>query len=193
MGSDSPNIRKVTIILNELDLPFSIQHVQKHADNESDNEFLRVNPNGTVPAIYDPETDTALFESGAILYYLAHKSRQLLPDEPKPRAEVMKWLMFESANMGPVMGELYYYILAGDDLPEHYLQRYKDKVANFCAIIERRLEGRDYLGDVYSIADIVLYPWTIILEDMADILLSDYPNLEKWAARIDQRPSTQST
>ena len=192
MGSDSPNIRKVTIMLKEADLPFTVQYVDKHGDNESGNAFLRINPNGTVPAIYDAETDTALFESGAILYYLAHKSRQFLPDEPKSRAEAMKWLMFESANMGPVMGELYYYmLLAGDDLPESYLHRYKDKVAGFCAILDRQLEGQDYLGEEYSIADMVLYPWTHILEDMADIDLADYPHLEQWSARISQRPAVQ--
>ncbi len=192
MHSASPNVRKILIMLAETGLPYSVKRVEKQDDGKFPEDFFAINPNGTVPAIVDHATRNAIFESGAILHYLAEKSGKLLPTDPATRGEVVKWLMFEVANMGPVMGELFHYLLIDPDtLPETHLARYKGKIARYCAILDRQLDGRAYLCGEYSIADVALYPWTVILEDMADLNVSDYPRLEQWAARIGSRPAAQ--
>jgi len=189
LGSLSPNIRKVTIMLAETALPYTVHVLEKHSGHTTAAEFSRINPNATVPAIADPDTGSTLFESGAILYYLAEKSGQLLPTELPRRAEVMKWLVFESANMGPVMGELFHYMLDDVELATQHLQRYKNKIAQFCSILDQQLAAREYLGHDYSIADIALYPWTAILGDMADVDLDNFKNLKRWSTAIAKRPA----
>lgn len=194
MLSASPNIRKISMMLNEVGLPYSVHKFEKQSDGKLPDDFLAINPNGTVPAILDEDNGAVLFESGAILYYLAEKSGKLLPPDLKTRAEAVKWLMFEVANMGPTMGELYHYMLrASDELADVHLQRYKDKVAQFCAILDLQLQGREFLCGEYSIADIALYPWYGVLEDMADVNLQNYPHLGEWASRIGQRAAAKST
>lgn len=190
--SDSPNMRKVSIMLDETGLPYTIKQVEKQSNGSLADELLSINPNATLPAILDNDTGTSLFESGAILYYLAEKTKKLLPDDLKVRAEVIKWLMFEVANIGPVMGELYHYMLMEpEQISDIHIQRYKDKLIRYCSILDQQLDGQEYLCGEYSIADIALYPWTAILEDMAEINLSNYPNLKNWADRISKRPASQ--
>ena len=194
LPSISPNILKISMMLNETGLPYSVKHIEKQSDGKFVDDFLTINPNGTVPAILDEDNGAVLFESAAILHYLAEKSGKLMPTELKTRAEVVKWLIFESANMGPTMGELHHYIIkASDEIADVHLQRYKDKVAQFSSILDRQLDGREFLCGEYSIADIALYPWYGILEDMADVNLSIYPNLNIWAGRINQRPAALAT
>ena len=145
-----------------------------------------------MPAIVDTDTGTTLFESGAILYYLAEKTKKLLPNDLMRRAEVVKWLMFEVANMCPAMVELYHYMLIDSvNIPDVVLQRYKDKLVRYCAILNQQLDGREFLCGEYSIADIALYPWSVILEDMAEINLADYPNMNNWATAISNRCAAQ--
>jgi len=194
MNSASPNARKISIMLAETNLPYTAKSVDRQPDGSFVPSFLAINPNATVPAIVDEDSGISVFESGAILYYLAEKARILLPTELKRRTEVVKWLMFEVANMGPVMGELYHYILLPPGvLDECHLQRYREKVTRYCSVLDRALEGQTYLCGDYSIADIALYPWCAILEDMADINLSNYSNLSRWATAIAARPALQST
>ncbi len=186
--SDSPNIRKISIMLDELALPYTIRYVDKQSNGALSPELLAINPNATVPAIIDTDTGVTLFESGAILIYLAEKSGKLLPEKQPERAEVIKWLMFEVANMCPMTIELYHYMLSDTgDFPENIFQRYKDKLTSYCRILDRQLENRDYLCHEYSIADIALYPWTVILEDMAEIAISDYPQIRRWIATMERR------
>lgn len=192
--SVSPNIRKITMMLEETGLPYRVSNIEAQSDGKFSNDFLVINPNGTVPAIFDEENGASLFESSAILYYLAEKSGKLLPSELKQRGEVVKWLIFEAANMGPTMGELFHYLLkTSDEISDVHLQRYKDKVAHFCSIIDRQLDGQPYICGEYSIADIALYPWTEILMDLADVNLLDYPNLTNWTNLISLRSSAIET
>lgn len=194
MHSESPNIRKISIMLAEIGLPYTIKRVEKQSNGEFAADFVTINPNATVPAIVDTDTGITLFESGAILYYLAEKTRKLLPTNLKDRAEVVKWLMFEVANMCPAMVELYHYILIdSEEIPDAILQRYKDKLVRYCSVLNQQLDGREYLCGEYSIADIALYPWSVILEDMAEINLGNYPNLKNWATAIGDRSTAQPT
>ena len=190
MHSESPHIRKISIILEEISLPYITKRIDKLSNGQFPDDYLAINPNGTVPAIVDTDTGAVIFESGAILYYLAEKTKKLLPINLPTRAEVIKWLMFEVANMGPTMVELYHYLLLdSEEISASLLQRYKDKLTHYCDILETQLTGRNYLCGDFSIADIALYPWSVILEDMADIKLSDYPNLARWATLISNRPA----
>lgn len=190
MQSSSPNILKISMMLKETGLPYTVKRMEKQNNGHLPVEFLAINPNATVPAILDQDNGAIIFESGAILHYLAEKSGKYLPADLITRGEALKWLMFEVANMGPTMGELFYYMLhATDEIADIHLQRYKDKVAQFCTILDHQLDGRKFLCGEFTIADIALYPWCAVLEDMADVSLCDYPNLENWAFSIGKRPA----
>lgn len=188
--SASPNIRKISIMLHETGLPYAVKYVEKQDDGKFPESFAAISPNATVPAIVDQGNGSSLFESGAILLYLAEKTGRLLPADLNIRGEVIKWLMFEVANIGPAMGELYHYMLMeAEELSAAHLQRYRDKLARHCSILEQQLDGREYLCGDYSIADIALYPWCVVLQDLAEVSLGDYPRLNHWAATIGRRPA----
>ena len=190
--SESPNMRKISLMLEETALPYVVKFVEPHKSEVLDAEFVKISPNGTTPAILDTDTGVTLFESGAILYFLAEKSGKLLPSSLSVRADVIKWLMFEVANVCPTMIELHYYVMNDSgEIPGAIFQRYKNRLAQYCAILDKQLEDREYLAGQYSIADVALYPWTVTLEDMAEINLGDYPNLNNWAKAISNRPTTQ--
>lgn len=189
----SPNVRKISVMLAETGLPYMVTTLERQDDGKLPQHFSEINPNGTVPAIVDRESGNVVFESGAILYYLAQKSGKFLPEDIGVRAEVMKWLMFEVANVGPTVGELYHYMLhATDEATETPVQRYQEKLVRYCAILDRQLEGQEYLCGDYSIADIALYPWTAIVEDMAEVDLGGYPNLRRWAESIGRRSAVHA-
>lgn len=165
-------------------------HIVERRDGALVDEYLSVNPNATVPAIVDKDAGITLFESAAILCYLAELSGTLLPGNPHEKGEVLNWLIFESANVGPVVAEIYHYMmLMENELADVHMQRYQKKLARYCEIIEQRLEGREYLCGDFSIADIALFPWTVVYEDLAEVNLTEFPNLSGWATRINQRPS----
>lgn len=184
--SESPNIEKVSLMLKETRLNHEVKMINTH--DGVDAELAAISPNGTFPAIVDTDTGATVFESGAILHYLAEKSAMLLPSSSKDRAEAMKWLMFEVSNVSPIMLELYHYLLndAGD-LPVSLFDRYKNMLRQYCNILEKQLDQRDYFAGEFSIADIALYPWMVTLEDMAEINVEDYPNLNRWTASIQRR------
>lgn len=191
IANNSPNIRKVSMMFAETGLPHDV-HMVERRDGALVDEYLSVNPNATVPAIVDQEAGITLFESAAILCYLADLSGQHLPDTPQDRAEVLNWLMFEAANVGPVVAEIYHYMMQMEnELSEVHMRRYQANLARYCEIINQRLEGRDYLCGQFSIADIALFPWTVVYEDLAEVVLTDFPNLAAWSERISLRPSAQ--
>ena len=185
-----PIVEKILFMLNEADISYTSVKTDMNSDIEGIDKLSSINPNKTVPIIKDEETGVVVFESDAILFYLAEKADLFLPKTTVERSEVMKWLMFEAANFGAVMGELYYYLLKSPaELSDAHLQRYKDKMSSFCAILNAQLSGREYLCDHFSIADITYYPWFVILEDLADIDINNYPHLKKWVATINERQS----
>lgn len=190
--SISPNIHKILIMLEEIGLPYIVRYVEKKDDGTFTDDFTAINPNATVPAIVDQDTGASIFESASILFYLAEKHK-MLPKDLSARGDIIKWVIFEAANVGPVVGELYHYMVVADqEISNVHMQRYKDKLAHFCSILDQKLNDRAYLCNEYSIADIALYPWMVVLEDMADITLSDYPNLHAWAANISNRTALQA-
>lgn len=190
--SESPNVRKAAIMLEEVAIPYEERIVEKAASGEVDEEFLKLSPNGTTPAIYDADTGVTVFESAAVLIYLAEKSGKLLPADSGKRAEVMKWVMFEAANISPTMAEIHHFLLNDyDGHSDTILERYKGRLRKYCTILDNRLAESEYLGGEFSIADIILFPWIVTLEDMAEIDITDFPHLNRWATAIGQRASAQ--
>lgn len=189
MRSESPHIRKISIMLNLIDLPYTVQCIDKCTDGKYPEEFLAVSPNATVPAIVDTDTGARIFESGAVLYYLAEKSRKFLPEQLEKRAEVMKWLMFEMANVAPTIAEMYHYTITDSgDMPDTVFRRYQNKLLRYCSILDQQLNsGKEYLCDEFSIADLALYPWSSILEDFTDIELKQFPHLDRWVTAVSRR------
>ena len=189
----SQNVLKAQIFLLEAEIEFETINDRVLEENTPDFElFRRASPTGQVPAIYDPETDVALFESSAIMIYLAEKSGRFLPssEQPNARAETLKWLLFESASFTPAMLDIYHYTLQAEAPQPYSEERARKRSRQALSVLEQQLSGgRDYLAGDYSIADMILYPWMTILEDFADIPLNDYPHLERWTARVGNRPS----
>ncbi len=192
--SESPNIRKISLMLAETGLPYVVKMIDAHDSDSVNTEFQRISPNGTVPAILDTDTGISLFESAAILQYLAEKTGLLLSDDQATRAITQQWLLFEAANVCPAMIELHHYILHDDgETPQSIFERYKTQLTRYCTILDQQLSNREYLAGDYSIADIVLYPWGAALEDMAEINLKDFPHLHAWIQSIDGRPAAQQS
>lgn len=191
--ASSPYCQKVTLMLDTLGLPYGFRIPATGGGDAVSAELLALNPNGTVPVLLDQDNGITVFESAAILLYLAEKTNKLLPTELRPRAEVYQWLVFEAATMGAVAAELYHYLcVAPEDVP--YAQaRNKSRFLRCAAILEKQLDGRDYLCGRLSIADMAIYPWVNLLEDFTSTPLAGYPHLNDWLTRIHQRASQTSS
>lgn len=193
----SQNVLKVEIALIEMGLAYNVVNDRTLEEGSDDfAAFRRASPTGQVPAIIDRDTGAHVFESAAILLYLAEKSGLFLPgaDQPQARAEVQKWLIFEAASFTPAMLDIYHYTLqAAEDVP-YAEDRARARARRALSALEAALSedgGRDYLAGAYSIADMILYPWLPILEDFADIDPADYPRLAAWTERVAARPAVQ--
>lgn len=183
--SNSPNILKIVIMLQETGLDYVEVMVDPHDHADEKPDLFAISPHGTVPAIRDDKTGVALFESAAILYYLAEKTGRFLPKDLNRRAEAMKWLFIEAGNVSPLIGTIRHLMLdTYGEMSESALERNQKFLAEYCGLMDRQLDGREYLAEEYSIADMALFPWVVTFEDMADITLSDYPHLQAWSERM---------
>jgi len=190
-GHPTQNVLKAKILFEELGLEHRLIDDRFLEDGSVEQEhFNRASPTGQVPGIFDPDTGAALFESSAIMIYLAEKTGRFLPtpDQPAARAETLKWLLFEAASLTPAMLDIYHYTLQADSPQIYSEERARTRTRRALSVLEGALkQNGEYLAGDYSIADMILYPWMTILEDFADIPLSDYPLLDAWTARIGAR------
>jgi len=195
----TPNGVKIPIALEEMGLPYEAHSVNLTDDVQSP-EFLSLNPNNKIPAIIDPNgpdgAAIGLFESGAILIYLAEKTGQLLPADAQGRYETIQWLMFQMGGVGPMFGQLgYFHKFAGADIDDpRPRQRYVDEAIRLLDVLEEQLEGRDWITGRYSIADIAIAPWVFTLDyyGARDLVgWQDYPNLIAYLDRFFARPAVQ--
>jgi GST-like protein len=185
--ASSPYCQKVTMMLDTIALPYGFRTPAAGGGDAVSAELLALNPNGTVPVLLDQDNGITVFESAAILLYLAEKTGTLLPTEPRPRAEVYQWLLFEAATLGAVAGELYHYLcVAPEDVP-YARARNQRRFLRCAAILEKQLDGRDFLCGTLSIVDMAIYPWVNLLEDFTSTPLSGFPHLNGWLTRIRQR------
>jgi len=191
----TPNGHKVHIALEELELPYRVIPVNIGAGEQFSPEFLAITPNHRIPAIIDPDgpggAPLSLFESGAILIYLAEKAGKLMPQDPAARLLCLQWLMFQMGGVGPMFGQYNHFATyAAEKLP-YAIERYGNEVKRLHRVLEKRLAGSEYLaGAEYSIADIATFPWVRNAE-RRDISLADYPAVARWHDAIASRPAVQ--
>jgi glutathione S-transferase/GST-like protein len=187
----TPNGHKVSIALEELGLPYHLRALDLGAREQKEPWFLAINPNGRIPAIIDHAADDfAVFESGAILVYLAEKAGRLMPSDSKGRSLVMQWLMFQVGGLGPMMGQANVFFRY---LPEKIplaIHRYQSETHRLFGVLDGQLAQHDYLAGDYSIADIANWTWVRTCR-WSGVPLDDFPHLGRWLARIGERPAVQ--
>jgi GST-like protein len=190
----TPNGRKVSIMLEELGLPYSVHPVNIGKDEQFRPEFLAISPNNKIPAIVDPDGPGgkrfALFESGAILIYLGEKTQQLIPKDPATRYVALQWLMFQMGGLGPMLGQTHHFLRAAPEPVPYAIKRYKDETRRLYGVLDKRLAEAKHLAGEYSIADIASYPW-VARHEWHQIELGDFPNVKRWYDAIGARPAVQ--
>lgn len=185
----TPNGHKVSIALEELQLPYRVVPVNLMASEQKTPEFLALNPNGRIPVIVDHDNDAlVVFESGAILIYLAEKTGRLLPIDPRRRMTAIQWLMFQMGGVGPMMGQANVFFRYFVEKIPAAIDRYQNEVRRLFAVLDTRLTGRDYLADEYSIADIATWPWVRTYE-WSGVSIEGLPALKLWLDRLAERPA----
>lgn len=187
----TPNGWKVSVLLEEIGMPYNTHHVDIMSGEQKEDWFLKICPNGRIPAIVDTDNgDLAIFESGAIMLYLARKSGQLLPQDSHGEWNVTQWLMFQMAGIGPMMGQSnVFYRYFPEKLPSA-IQRYHNECRRLYEVLDRQLEGRDYLCDEYSIADIANWCW-VRIHFWGGTSVDGLKNLKAWMERLEARPACQ--
>ena len=191
----TPNGHKVHVMLEECGLPYRAIPVNIGAGDQFKDEFLAISPNNKIPALTDPQgpdgKPISLFESGAILLYLASKTGKFLPKTDRERFEVLQWVMFQMGGVGPMLGQAHHFRLYAPEQIPYAIDRYTNEARRLYGVIERRLSQSRFLGGKdYSIADIATFPWLRSWQNQG-VTLSDYPHLEKWFNEINARPAVQ--
>lgn len=188
----TPNGWKASVALEELGLPYTVHSVDLMKGEQKTADFLKLNPNGRIPVIVDREADDfAVFESGAILIYLAEKTGRLLPSDLKGRSRVIQWLMFQMGGLGPMMGQAnVFYRYLPEKIPTA-IQRYQGETARLLGVLDAHLAGNEYLAGEYSIADIANWCWARTAA-WSGVDREPFPHLNRWLAQIAERPAAQA-
>ena len=190
----TPNGHKITLFLEETGLPYQIKPVNIGTGEQFHPDFLKICPNNRMPAIVDPEPKAggapiSVFESGAILVYLAEKTGKFLPAEPHGRYDVLQWLFWQMGGLGPMAGQNHHFNAYAPEKIEYAIKRYVDETARLYAVLNKRLADRDFVAGEYSIADMACYPW-IVPHERQSQHLDDFPHLKRWFHAIAERPAT---
>ena len=191
----TPNGWKASIFLEELGLPYEVRPINIAEGDQFEPEFLRISPNNKMPAIVDPEgpdgEPISVFESGAILIYLAEKTGRFLPTTPREKYRVLEWLMFQMGSVGPMRGQAHHIRQYAPETIPYAIDRYTDEAARIYRVIDRRLAESEYIAaDDYTIADVAVFPWLRSHENQGQDL-ADYPNLKHWYEAVEARPAVQ--
>ncbi len=191
----SPNVQKIFIALEELELPYNTKFIDVWKGEQFTPEFIKINPNSKIPAIVDHDgpggKPYAVFESGAILLYLAEKTGKLLPKDPRKRFDAIQWLMIQLTGVGPTFGQWTHFTLFAPKDNEYSMSRYRTEMKRLYELLEKRLGEVPYLGgDEYSIADVATFPWTRN-HDAQGVKWADNPNLARWFDAIAARPAVK--
>lgn len=188
----TPNGRKISIMLEEAGLPYRVHPIDITQDEQFAPDLVTISPNSKIPAIIDSEgpdgNPISLFESGAILIYLAEKTGRFLPVQPRARYEVMQWLMFQMGGIGPMCGQLHHFRRFAPEPIPYAIERYTKEVKRLYRTLDKRLSEHAYLADEYSIADMATYPW-ISRYEWQGMDLADYPAMQRWFGEISARPA----
>ncbi len=187
----TPNGRKVSILLEELGLSYNVHKIDITKKEQFSAEFIAINPNSKIPVIVDSDSDITIFESGAILVYFAEKTGKLLPTETKSRYQVIEWLMFQMASVGPMFGQFNHFNRYAPEKIPYAIARYEQETLRLYGVLDGQLSDRPYIaGEDYSIADIAIYPWVASYAFMG-LTLEKYPHLKRWVEMLEKRPAVQ--
>lgn len=190
----TPNGHKVHILLEETGLPYRVHAINIGEGDQFTPEFLKVSPNNKIPAIMDPDgpggAPISVFESGAILIYLAEKTGRFLPVEAHARIQTLEWLMFQMGGIGPMLGQTHHFLRYAPEPIPYAIDRYVSETKRLYGVLDRRLEGREFVAGDYSIADMAIFPWTRGHEGQNQ-KIDDFPNVKRWLAAIEARPAVQ--
>ena len=186
----TPNGRKASIGLEEFGLPYTAHAIDIGKGEQFAPDFLKISPNNRIPAIVDRDNGMSLFESGAILIYLADKTGKLLPKDGEDRYRVIEWLMWQMGGVGPMIGQAHHFLRQNPGKAPYAEERYHKEALRLYGVLERRLEGRDFVAGDYSIADIATWPWIARFE-WHKVDLNQFPNVKRWYVSIAQRPAVQ--
>ncbi len=187
---NTPNGRKVSIMLEEVGLPYSVFPIDITKGDQLQPDFLFLSPNNKIPAIVDHDTGIHLMESGAILMYLANKTGKLLSPIGEKYWEQMEWLMLQMGSIGPMLGQTHHFIKFNPGKSPYAEERYSKENARLYQLLENRLKDREFICNEYSIVDIATWPW-ISRFDFQQMKLSDYPNLKRWYLNVASRPAVR--
>ena len=190
----TPNGRKVSIMLEELALPYRVHPINIGQGEQYKPEYVKINPNSKIPSIVDPEGPNGkpitMMESGAILIYLAGKTGKLLPASVRDRYVALQWLMFQMGGVGPIFGQVHHFLRAAKEQVPYAIERYTRETRRLYGVLNDRLKDREFLADGYSAADIATYPWVARYEwHKTD--LNDFPHVKRWFDAISARPAVQ--
>ena len=190
----TPNGRKVSIMLEELALPYRVHPINIGQGEQFRPEYLKINPNGKIPSIIDPEgpggEPITMMESGAILIYLAGKTGKLMPASVRDRKVALQWLMFQMGGVGPIFGQVHHFLRAAKEQVPYAIERYTRETRRLYGVLNERLKDREYLADSYSVADIATYPW-VARHEWHKTDLNDFPHVKRWFDAISARPAVQ--
>ena len=188
----TPNGRKASIMLEEVALPYRVHAVDISKGEQFRPEFVAINPNSKIPAIVDEQgpggKPVTVFESGAILIYLAEKTGKFIPQDPRRRIEALQWLMFQMGGVGPMFGQTHHFLRAAPEPVPYAIERYTKETRRLYGVLDKRLGEATYLASEYSIADIATYPW-VARHEWHKVDLGDFANVARWYAAIGARPA----
>ena len=189
----TPNGKKVSIMLEEIGLPYEVHPIHLGQGEQHKPEYLAINPNNKIPTIVDTDgpggKPLKLFESGAILMYLAEKTGKLWPQDMRKRYEVIQWLMFQMGGVGPMFGQANYFFRLSEKVP-CAIERFHKEAIRLYRVLDKELGQREYLAKEYSIADIATYPW-VGRHEIHQVKLEDFPNVKRWFDAISARPAVE--
>ncbi len=191
----TPNGHKITIFLEETSIPYTLKPVNISKGEQFEAAFLRISPNNRIPAIVDhaPRDGGApisVFESGAILQYLAETTGKLMPADLRGRVEVIQWLYWQMSGLGPMLGQNHHFLQYAPEKIPYAIERYVKEAKRLYSVLDKRLSSREFIAGEYSIADIASYPW-IVPHRKQGVSLDDYPNVKRWFEAIQARPAVQ--
>ena len=185
----TPNGRKASIMLEEIDLDYTVHSIDITKDEQFTPEFIAINPNSKIPAIVDRDSEITVFESGAILIYLAEKTGKLLSSDTKQRFQTIEWLMLQMGSIGPMFGQYNHFNKFAKEKIPYAIERYYKETLRLYQVLDTQLSKTEYVsGDDYSIADIAIYPW-IAAHQFMELTLDNHSHLKSWYETVKQRPA----
>jgi len=187
----TPNGRKISVALEEMGLAYNVKTINIREDEQFAPDFLRISPNNKIPAIVDTETGTSVFESGAILIYLAEKSGQFYgPEGSEHRAKVLEWLMWQVGGFGPMLGQLAHFAMYRDDKIPEAIERFATEAGRLYTVLDTQLGKTEFVAGNYSIADMAIYPWSAgALSAVQGMSGQSYDNVARWHEAMEARPA----